>query len=257
MRQAAPLTLRAYVEAMRRVPGALFPMGTESGHEQERPVHPVALDPFRIGAVPVTVAIWREYVRATPALRMPEAPEAGWFDDHPIVNVTWGEVAGADGRGGFVGWASRASGLALRLPTEAEWECAAREGGKPLEFPWGPRFDVDKLWCSVGRNGQVEGTVPVHRAHHFHVNALGIADLAGNVWEWTADWFGDYPAPRPDGAPQRNPRGPARGDARVIRGGSFLNGNPTNFRCANRTGSPPTGRGNGDDLGFRLAVSVS
>ncbi len=287
-RRLVPPLLNAYVAAMRPIPGGTFTMGDDrSLHSGEKPAHPVTLSAFRMGATPATVGMWREYC-ATQGLAMPEAPEWGWIDDHPMVHVSWEDIMGADGKGGFCAWASGVAGVRLTLPTEAQWEYCARDGGKPIEYPWGNDFDADKCRCSEKDWGDAGSTAAVSRPDRIHRNGLGLTDLAGNVREWCADRFGAYPretkvvtrmvtrtesaggiagwfgATRevrgaenetvivPPSQVVRDPSGPATGDARVLRGGSWVINYVINFRCAYRYGYSPDVWNY--DLGFRLSI---
>jgi len=218
-------------------------LGAEAG-ENERPVRRATFTAFRLGATPVTVAMWREFAAAS-GVPMPEAPEWGWIDDHPMVNVSWSDVCGDDGRGGYCGWASRVAGVAIQLPTEWQWEAAVRGGASGAAFPWGDAFDIDRLWCSV--KTRLESTASVGRTESIHRNRYGLVDMSGNVWEWCRDAYREDP---PSGLV--DPAGPTRGASRCVRGGSWINGNPNNFRCAFRTGFPGTSRE--EYVGFRLCA---
>ncbi len=152
---------------------------------------------------------------------------------------------------------SEKTGRTYRLPTEAEWEYAAREGGKRVRFGTGKNtigpdeanFDARSIWKeSYSRSGKEgEQTVPVDS---FAPNSLGLYNMSGNVWEWCQDWYGEYYY---SSSPRQNPRGPASGDSRVVRGGGWLN-YPRYVRAAVRGGVSP-GRAY-SSLGFRLVSSV-
>jgi len=240
----APLTLKDYVRQMRPIPAGTFRMGSNQGSAGEKPMHTVRLSRFRMGATPATVAMWQEYCAST-GKAMPDAPNWGWIDDHPMVNVSWNDIVGADGEGGYAAWASEVSSLRLTLPTEAQWERAARGGVDGQEYPWGNRFDDSKLWCSVSTSRGK--TAPVSRSSNVFRNAFGLSDMSGNVWQWCLDWYGPY---GPGNAV--DPVGPASGDARVIRGGSWYSNLDFYFRCALRVRITPVDRLN--YLGFRLSI---
>jgi formylglycine-generating enzyme required for sulfatase activity len=136
--------LSAYINAMCTIPAGTFQMGSATGYVIEKPVHSVTLSVFRMGATPVTVAIWKEYCAATKT-PLPAAPEWGFLDEHPIVNVSWDDIMGIDGPGGFCAWASDVAGFRLTLPTEAQFEYAACGGVYDQDFPWGNAFDDSKV----------------------------------------------------------------------------------------------------------------
>lgn len=243
--------LRAYVDGMRPFRGGTFRMGDDhppEGYEVERPAHPVRLSPFRLGAVPVTVALWRSYCtdRGEP---MPAPPAWGWIDTHPMVGVSWEAVSGRSGRGGFCAWASARAGVELRLPSEAEWEYAARVGGTARRYPWGDRWDAARLWCDA------RSTAPVDRVDRRTVDPNGISDMVGNVWEWCLDVYAAYPWQGQTDPVSTGPRSgevPTGTHRRCVRGGSWMHFNPDYFRCTVRAwervdlGSA--------DIGFRLAA---
>ncbi len=235
-RLSTPL-LNVYKAQMASISGGTFARGSDDYDEKNG--GRVTLSPFKMGRTPVTVAMYREFCEHTNRA-MPDAPSGyiwqGRWDavpDHPMVNVSWDDCKA------YADWAG------LALPTEAQWECAAR-GGKPnWKYPWGTRFENSKLWCSVGKSGSANGTAPVIRTKNISANGYGLTDMAGNVWEWCADWYGPYLGDA------SNPVGPASGSSRVLRGGSWFNVNAGSFRCADRSWGAPEDRY--DFVGFRLA----
>ena len=222
--------LRAYVESLRSIPAGTFQMGSSSGAFDEKPVHGVTLSAFRMGATPVTVALWKEYCSAT-LTTLPIAPPWGLLDDHPVVNVSWDDIMGSDGKGGFCAWASDVAGFRLTLPTEAQWEYAARGGVVGQEFPWGTSFDRTRLWCSRKEIGDVGKSAPVLRSSNIDRNAFGLTDMVGNVWQWCSDLYGPYAS-----AGQIDPNGLTSSfdNGRCVRGGSWIDFHPDYFRCARR-----------------------
>jgi sulfatase modifying factor 1 len=267
----APMTIKQYVTQMRKIPGGRFTMGRNYAvegklglfekatlFENEIPAHPVDISSFKIGATLVTVGMWREYVRANKHLSMPEVPAWDWIDDHPIVNVSWNDIMGVDGLGGYCAWASRVGGLRLSLPSEAQWEYAAKGGKRDRKYPWGNTWDHNKLWCSSRENRT--STAPVVRTSYMYKSEFGIVDITGNTLQWCYCADAQYRAPKRDrlGYPvvRANPKNEGAGvlanRLRVLRGGSFDDGNPDYFRCASRIKLDPDLLNYGS--GFRLSA---
>jgi formylglycine-generating enzyme required for sulfatase activity len=261
----APMTIKQYVSQLRKIPGGRFTMGRtyKLKHESELfkdelPAHLVDISTFQMGATHVTVGMWREYVRANKQLSMPEVPDWDWIDDHPIVNVSWSDIMGRDGKGGYCAWASRVSGVRLSLPTEAQWEYAAKGGQRNLEYPWGNDWDPSKLWSSdpVTRTR----TAPVVRTNDVCESDYGIVDMAGNTNQWTYCVYEQYRAQKRDrlGYPlvQANPKKEGAGvfanRLRVVRGGSWRWAHEFNLRCTSRYMHLRDSRL--DDVGFRLSA---
>ena len=238
--------LTAYVESLRRIPAGTFQMGSSSGRDDEKPIHSVTLSAFRMGATPVTVAVWKEYCAAT-EITLPKAPDWGLLDDHPVVNVSWNDIMGPDGKGGFCAWASDIAGFRLTLPTEAQFEYAARGGRSGLEYPWGNTFDDSKVWSSV--SSRRKGTAPVTRSSNIFRNGYGLTDVSGNVWQMCSDFYGPYSR-----GTQNDPVGPSSTSDhyRCARGGSYDFSFHAFFRCATREWSSPDSKS--DNSGFRLVA---
>ncbi len=223
------------------VPGGSFMMGSASSEADERPIHSVTLDAYWIDRTEVTNRHFAAFIGDTghqtlaerqgsghgfttngwepiagASWRWPQGPGDGLEaqDDHPVMQVSW------DDAGAYCAWAGG------RLPTEAEWEYAAR-GPDAHTFPWGDGFDATRLnYCDRNcflewADGQGDDgfvlTAPVG-SFPGGTSWVGAVDMAGNVWEWTADWY----APEYyDVAPVSDPRGPESGVQRVVRGGGW------------------------------------
>jgi formylglycine-generating enzyme required for sulfatase activity len=219
------------------IPAGSFLMGSETGQDDERPVHRVEVDAFEMSIFPVTRAEYAAFVGATGH----EAPR-DWTDpdfagdDRPVVGVSWHDAAA------YCAWRARA-GSPERLPTEAEWERAARGGVDGRAFPWG---DGIPAWIPQGGRGPLRGPWPVALGEP---NAFGLYGIAANVHEWCADWHdrGYYAA-----SPASNPRGPDSGVRRASRGGSWRHA-MTISRCAARSKIDPGFRYT--DYGFRTVRS--
>jgi formylglycine-generating enzyme required for sulfatase activity len=221
-----------------------------AGFQDEQPAHTVALDGFWIDSTEVTNAHYRSCVEAAICTAPVESGSHtrdtyygdSAYDDYPVVWVSWQQASD------YCGWAGG------RLPTEAEWEYAAR-GPESWMFPWGDAFDGTRLnYCDSNCDGgQTDETVDDGYADTSPVGGYlegaswcGAHDMAGNVREWVADWFGEYAAGR-----QVNPTGPPVGESHIPRGGSWLD-RPDNVRSANRGGlSPDYTR---HKVGFRCAA---
>ena len=181
---------------------------------------------------------------------MPNSPDWGWIDDHPVVNVSWNDIMGTDGKSGFCAWASVVAGFRLTLPTEAQFEYASRGGQSGLEYPWGNTFDDSKLWCSAKTSRS--RTAPVVRSSNIFSNhPYGLTDMAGNVWQWCSDSYEPY-----TGTEATNPVGSSTSsdNTRCVRGGSWYIGNPDYFRCADRGRNDPGFRL--INFGFRLSAGL-
>jgi formylglycine-generating enzyme required for sulfatase activity len=228
--------------AMVYVPAGEFTMGSADGDpdasDAEKPQHKVYLDAFWIDRTEVTKEQYQKCV-ATDQCVAPGCSGTGQAD-HPVVCVSWQDAAN------YCAWAGR------RLPTEAEWEKAARglstgSGGGRI-YPWGNEPPNDKR-CNFNNN--VGDTTAVGN-YPDGVSPYGALDMAGNVWEWTTDWYDEkYYA----GSPVQNPTGPASGQARVVRGGSWQNLQRT-IRAANRARLAPVGVVT-SNVGFRCARGTS
>lgn len=220
------------------VPAGDFIMGSDKMHD-ERPEHIVHLvGTFCISQNPVTNAQYAVFVHATghtqPAhWRNGKIPPGK--ENHPVVNVSWNDAIA------FCRWLSERTGLSITLPSEAEWEKAAR-GTDGREYPWGDGWDETKCHCVAWGSG---GPIPVG-IFQDGVSPYGVHDMAGNVWEWTLSLYGDYPYDSADGRENLDTSGP-----RVLRGGSFAN-SEWFARCACRARRGPDDLGL--DRGFRVVL---
>jgi formylglycine-generating enzyme required for sulfatase activity len=196
----------------------------------EIPRHHVTLtNGFWLQTTEVTVSQYRRFARAT-GRQVPLDPGFTQGDHHPVVYVTWVDAEA------YCRWAGG------RLPTEAEWEYAARGGKEGQIYPWGnyESHEQANYWETGGRD-QWANTLPVGS---FPANGYGLFDMAGNVYEWCADW---YDAGYYSNSPSVDPLGPGSGQGRVLRGGSW-DLESRWVRCSERGGSDPAG---GGSYGFR------
>lgn len=234
------------------IPAGKFLMGSRDDNinaqdrDNEKPQHTVEITrPYRIGLFPVTNAQYREFA---------EAGRTGWKtekpDDHPAAYVSWKDAAA------YCDWLTkklRDSGElpgneVIRLPTEAEWEKAAR-GEYGNEWPWGNEFDAAK--CNTEEDGK-RGTTPVGAYSPAGDSPYGVADMAGNVWEWCADWYSDDEYKRRAGREVKDPTGPQKGDYHALRGGAWHR-NLRYARCAYRLRSYLSVAD--VDVGFRVVAA--
>jgi formylglycine-generating enzyme required for sulfatase activity len=209
------------------VAAGAFAMGDAEAHPCERPVHEVWVDAFLIGGAPVTNREFAAYLGATGAPPPRFWSEPGFDDpEQPVVGLAWDEAAA------LAAWAD------ARLPTEAEWEKAARGGLAGARFPWGDAAPGDRF-----------DRPP--RPALTPANPLGLRGLSGVCHEWCADWYADDYYAR---SPARNPRGPDAGVRRVSRGGAWRHADPWS-PVAHRSSLPPHLRYS--DYGVRLARDLA
>ncbi len=286
--------LRAEVAAsLVPVPGGFFEMGARASRypaDLDAPPRKVHLGPFRIGRTAVTNRLYARFVAESgyrslaeregwsyvfhlllrdPACHPESPPRTPWWrqvhgatwdhpegpesdldgrEDHPAIHLNWFDaLAFCD----FTG---------CRLPTEAEWEFAARGGLARKQYPWGNALEPGgahrhNVWQGhfPDDNSAKDGFVGTAPADSFPPNGYGLYNMTGNVWEWCADWFGPPPSMPPPPLPIRNPKGPEAGPGRVTRGGSYLchASYCERYKVHSRThNTPDTSTGN---LGFRPA----
>lgn len=219
--------------AFSRVPEGFFVMGSDEGQDDERPVHRVWVDAFEMAVYPVTCAEYAAFLAATGHEPPRDWHLFGRVPDLPAIGVSWND---ADA---YCRW-SAGLGRPVRLPTEAEWERAARGGVDGVRYPGG---DEIPGWLPAGGRGPLEGPWPVTLGP---ANAFGLYGIGANVHEWCADWHSaDYYAQSPD----RNPAGPSSGVRRASRGGSWRHA-VTISRSAQRSKLDPSFRYT--DYGFRV-----
>jgi formylglycine-generating enzyme required for sulfatase activity len=222
------------------VPAGEFIMGSESGFDNERPAHAVYLDEFWIDRTEVTVHMYSLCVKAKicreplikKSFRYAKYYGSPDFENYPVIYVDWNMAKT------YCEWADR------RLPTEAEWEKAAR-GEQALIYPWGNEEPNNHLLNFDNPLGELTAV----GSYPNGASPYGALDMAGNAWEWVADWYSEtYYAH----SPASNPLGPNSGQERVLRGGSWLD-NSILVRSSSRDhGSPEDACVN---CGFRCAVS--
>lgn len=294
MQRENPATMRARMVSL---PGGAFLMGTDDPMgfplDGEGPVREVTLAPFAIDRAPVTNQVFAAFAAATgyrteaelygwsfvfwsemPAERLEELVEntvaaAPWWckvpgawwqapqgpgsgvagrGQEPVVHVSWRDAEA------FCTWSGQ------RLPTEAEWEYAARGGLVQAQYPWGDELTPDgehraNLWQGEFPHSDTgeDGYAGLCAVDAFPANGFGLLSMTGNCWEWCADWF-DADFHRT--GPRENPRGPAEGAAKVMKGGSFLchRSYCNRYRVAARSSNSPDS--SSSHLGFRCALSL-
>jgi len=245
---------QAIAPDLARIPGGEFLMGAADGEEDERPVHRVHVSEFLVGRAPVTQEEYARFVAATghpaPAVRaLPlivvegrdlefrelAAPYA-WSEArppagqgaHPVVLVTYEDAVA------YCGWLSAEVGRPFRLPTEAEWEKAARGGLDGRRYPWGDEFESARCnYLADPASKRQRGTRP---AGTFEPNGYGLFDVVGNTWEWVSDWYARDFYSLGD---MQDPIGPDSGTFRIVRGGAWVNDDANMLRCAYRHRVPP------------------
>jgi len=216
-----------------RIPAGRFLMGSESGLDDERPVHQVEVAAFDCAVYPVTQAEYAEFLEATGHERPRESPDRITAVNLPVTGVSWFDAHA------YCRWRTD-GGDAMRLPTEAEWERAARGGLDAKQYPSG---DFIPPWVPDGGRGPLPGPWPVMLGEP---NGYGLFGIGANIHEWCADWYSaDYYAQ----SPAANPPGPATGVRKSSRGGAWRHA-ITISRCAQRSRIQPSFRYT--DYGFRV-----
>ena len=251
-----------------RIPAGDFLMGAADAEEDERPIHRVYLSEFFISRFPVTQDEYARFVRATgypaPAVRSLPLIASGheemfkemaapyvWqnaepppgYGTHPVVLVTYEDASA------YCQWLSDAIERPVRLPTEAEWEKAARCGTDGNRYPWGSAINASHAnFLSDPAVKPQRGTRPTGT---YPPNGFGLYDMIGNVWEWVSDWY----APDYYGLGEsRDPHGPSAGSLRIVRGGAWVNDDISMLRCAYRHKVPPDTYAY--SMGFRIVCTA-
>jgi formylglycine-generating enzyme required for sulfatase activity len=239
-----------------RVPAGEFLMGSDPAKDKdagdnEQPQHRVYVSEFYIGKYPVTKAQYVAFVKATGHDASEHRTWLVWGrdiippgkEDYPVIHVSW------DGAVAFCEWLSRETGKPFHLPTEAEWEKAAR-GTDGRIYPWGNEWDKTKLNSKESGPG---GTTPVGQYSPAGDSPYGAADMSGNVWECCADWYDRGEYQRRAKSTVKDPQGPKNGTFRVLRGGAFFD-DVRKGRCAYRSWYGPPDY-HWDCIGFRVVVA--
>ena len=227
------ITVNGVTFRMHRVEGGTFQMGSESRYTyDDKPVHSVTLSDYYIGETEVTQALWTAVMGSNPS---------NWKGDNlPVEKVSWDDCQE------FINKLNQLTGKRFALPTEAQWEYAARGGSKSRGYEYSGSNNIDDVaWYWY--KGKGYGSRKTHQVGTKQANELGLYDMSGNVYEWCQDyWYGSYSS-----SSQTDPAGPSTGSNRVIRGGSWY-GDAGICRSAYR--------GNRDpgyscfNLGFRLVL---
>ena len=224
----AVLNVNGIIANLIKVDGGTFQMGSEDRINDEKPVHSVTLSDYFIGETEVTTALWQAVMGDNPS----------WFiegDNLQVVMVSWYDCQA------FIRRLSQLTGHRFALPTEAQWEFAARGGNKSRGYEYSGSNNIDDVaWY---RDNSSYETHPVGTKM---ANELGLYDMSGNVWEWCSDWYGSYSS-----SSQTDPVGPSTGSFRVHRGGGVSTG-ARGCRSAYRSSSTPDSRDT--NLGLRLVL---
>ena len=236
------------IEGMVFIKGGCYQMGDTfgDGENDEKPVHEICVDDFYIGETEVTQRQWTEIIGSNPS-------NFKGCDDCPVESVSWNDVQE------FINKLNQKTGMKYRLPTEAEWEYAARSGGRKEKFAgFSEANDVYQYanfcdsncefdWKEKNQNDGYKNTSPVKQ---YKTNGVRLYDMTGNVWEWCSDWYNDryYNESLKD-----NPKGASRGQYKVYRGGAW-NNIPWHMRTSSRNGYEQSDKNT--NLGFRLTLSA-
>lgn len=214
--------------AMVKVEGGMFKMGSSDGKYNESPVHDVVVNSYSIGQTEVTQELWSAVMGSNPSRKKGERL--------PVDQVTW------DATQTFISRLHSLTGKIFRLPTEAEWEYAARGGCKSLSYRYSGCDEINEVaWYEANSEGNAKEVATLAP------NELGIYDMSGNVWEWCQDWYGDY-----SDKYSTNPLGPISGSSQVCRGGSVIDDKDFCRVSARNAGSEYSDQYS--DVGLRLVL---
>ena len=278
---------------MARIPGGTFLMGTNQSEsndiDAEGPIREVMIDPFYIDYIATTNNSFNKFIRETKYVT--EAEKFGWsfvfhllipkekrsfYDEFPAEAPWWKKVEGAnwkhpEGPGSKINLRMHHPAVHIswndameycnwsrkRLPSEAEWEFAARGGLIQKIYPWGDELvplatHMCNIWQGTfpDENTEDDGFIGTAPSKHYKPNNFGLYNMVGNIWEWQSNWYGRSNIPK---TPQKNPKGPSHGTSKSIRGGSYLchDSYCNRYRVAARSSNTPdSSTGN---LGFRCA----
>jgi len=255
------------------IPAGEFTMGADDGGDDERPAHRVRTDAFALSVHAITIEQYAEFVRQTghpppgvrdlprivssahePSFRELAAADS-WRDGtpprhrahHPVTLVTWSDAVA------YCRWLSEKTGDVIRLPTEIEWERAARGGADGYRYPWGDDIDPSRANFlpdpSLKRH---RGTRPVGS---YPATGFDLHDMVGNVWEWVSGWYhaDAYRAPQTADKLDRIEKADGPSRLRMVRGGSWVTYDVSQLRCAHRHHLPPDTYTY--SIGFRVAKS--
>ena len=233
-------TVKGVSFTMVYVEGGTFTMGATSeqgsdAYDNEKPSHSVTLSSYYMGETEVTQALWQAVMGSTPSYNGGWTSEYGVGNNYPAYRVSWEDCQT------FISRLNSLTGQQFHLPTEAQWEYAARGGNKSRGYKYSGSNDVGSVAWYTDNSGS-----KTHPVKTKSPNELGLYDMSGNVWEWCSDWYGSY-----SGGSQTNPTGASSGSYRVNRGGSWLN-SARYCRSSNRFDYTPSLRYG--SLGLRLSL---
>ena len=232
-------SIDALANDMVKVQGGTFEMGSDSSEfDQEKPQHKITLSDFYICKYEVTQELWQAVMESVPTAYGGWTDQIGKGNKYPAYRISWNDCDT------FIQRLNAKTGLNFRLPTEAEWEYAARGGSKSNGYTYAGSDTLENVaWCRWNSNNTP------HMVMQMPANELGLYDMTGNVGEWCCDWYESDYYTKSAGA--TNPTGPTTGIDRVCRGGNFITFS-TFSRVWSRSAEPPTE--SYQTLGFRIVL---